>query len=144
MDSMSVRKTLHEITLDWRFVRINSLSSSTFDSGTSARTMSVVTWRVIPTHRTVGATIALWKANGKPRSSHPTMTIDATLLIRLSLPLMTTIGSSTQTFIRPSSRAERCIWGPEISDCISLDAKAISAEKVSGAPVDPWAVRGKA
>ena len=51
---MMVRKTLHEIRLDLRFVRINSLSSRTFDSGTSARTKSVVTWRVIPTHKTVG------------------------------------------------------------------------------------------
>lgn len=58
------------------------------------------------------------------------MTIDATLLIRLSLPLMIAIGSSTQTFIRPSSRAQRCIWGPEISDCISLDGKAISQEGI--------------
>ena len=68
------------------------------------------------------------------------ITMDATLLIRLSLPRITTIGSSTETFIRPSSRAQRWIWGPEISDCISLAAKAMRAAKVKGAPLDPWAV----
>ena len=127
------------MTLPASASEINCKSSVTLASVTSTMTSSRVISRETPIQIAVCDSIALWNAMGTPSNIHAT---ESSLFWRCSFPFRTVNGSSTYTCIMPSGVPSGCLLWHSV-DCTNLVARAMITAKVSGAPLEPWAVLKK-